>query len=48
LGSTLPNARVRTIAEAGHMLPLTHSDLVNREIAAHMAKAAATIEAEAA
>jgi hypothetical protein len=30
------------------MLPLTHSDLVNREIAAHMAKAAATIEAEAA
>src|SRR5262245_34561117 len=48
LGSTLPNVRIRTIAEAGHMLPLTHSDLVNREIVAHMAQAASTIEAEAA
>jgi pimeloyl-ACP methyl ester carboxylesterase len=48
LGSTLPNVRVRTIAEAGHMLPLTHSEPVNREILAHMAEAASTPQAEAA
>ena len=48
LGSTLPNVRVRTIAEAGHMLPLTHSEFVNGEILAHMAAAASTRRSEAA
>ena len=48
LGSTLPNARIRTVAGAGHMLPLTHRDLVNPEIVAHMTGEAADIELEAA
>jgi pimeloyl-ACP methyl ester carboxylesterase len=48
LGSTFPNARIRTIAGAGHMLPLTHRDLVNGEILMHIARAAETVELRAA
>jgi len=48
LGSTLPNVRLRTVADAGHMLPLTHGDIVNWEIVAHMTQAASNIELEAA
>jgi pimeloyl-ACP methyl ester carboxylesterase len=48
LGSTLPNVRVRTIPDGGHMLPQTHSDLLIREIVAHMVQAASEIEMEAA
>lgn len=48
LGSTLPNARMVTVAGAGHMLPLTHRDLVNDEILMHIAGAAETVELKAA
>ena len=48
LGSTLPNARIRTVPGAGHMLPLTHRDLVNREILMHMTGTTADVELEAA
>lgn len=47
LASTLPNARIYTVAGAGHMAPLTHRDIVNREIAAHLG-CVATAELEAA
>lgn len=36
LAERLPQARLRTIEGAGHMLPLTHKDAVNAEIAAHL------------
>jgi pimeloyl-ACP methyl ester carboxylesterase len=36
LPSLMPNARVRTIAGAGHMGPLTHAAVVNAQIAAHL------------
>jgi pimeloyl-ACP methyl ester carboxylesterase len=48
LGSTLPNARIRTIEGAGHMLPVSHRDLVNGEILKHMIGAAAEVGLEAA
>jgi pimeloyl-ACP methyl ester carboxylesterase len=48
LGSTLPNVRMVTVAGAGHMLPLTHRELVNAEILTHMNGAAGTIELKAA
>ncbi|HXV26052.1 MAG TPA: alpha/beta hydrolase [Alphaproteobacteria bacterium] len=48
LGSTLPNARICTVAGAGHMLPLSHRDFVNREIMAHIRGATATVELQAA
>ena len=32
----LPDSRLQTVAGAGHMLPLTHGDAVNRAIAEHM------------
>jgi pimeloyl-ACP methyl ester carboxylesterase len=34
----LPNARLRTIEGAGHMLPLTHREAVNTAIAEHLAR----------
>lgn len=37
----LPNARLETIEEAGHMLPLTHPEAVNAAIVAHLARSAA-------
>ena len=48
LGSTLPNARIVTVAGAGHMLPLTHRDVVNGEILTHITGAAETVELKAA
>jgi pimeloyl-ACP methyl ester carboxylesterase len=48
LGSILPNARMRTVPGAGHMLPLTHRDLVNDEILMHITGAAETVELKAA
>lgn len=40
LASTVPSARLLTIAGAGHMGPITHAADVNRHIVAHIAKAA--------
>ena len=37
LAATLPAARLQTVAGAGHMLPLTHSEVVNAAIAEHLA-----------
>lgn len=48
LGSTLPNARVCTVPGAGHMLPLSHRDFVNREIMKHVLGAAMALELEVA
>jgi pimeloyl-ACP methyl ester carboxylesterase len=48
LGSTLLNARIVTVADAGHMLPLTHREIVNREILAHILGAERTVELQAA
>jgi pimeloyl-ACP methyl ester carboxylesterase len=36
LAEALPNARLRTIEGAGHMLPLTHREAVNAAIAEHL------------
>ena len=36
LAATLPVARLRTIADAGHMLPLSHREEVNRAILEHL------------
>jgi pimeloyl-ACP methyl ester carboxylesterase len=36
LAEVLPNARLRTIEGAGHMLPLTHGEAVNAAIAEHL------------
>jgi pimeloyl-ACP methyl ester carboxylesterase len=36
LAEALPNARLRTIEGAGHMLPLTHHEAVNAAIAEHL------------
>jgi pimeloyl-ACP methyl ester carboxylesterase len=36
LAEALPNARLRTIEGAGHMLPLTHGEAVNAAIAEHL------------
>jgi pimeloyl-ACP methyl ester carboxylesterase len=36
LADTLPEARSATVPAAGHMLPITHRDEVNRLIAAHL------------
>ena len=36
LGRTLPEARLTSIAGAGHMLPLTHAPLVEPMIEAHL------------
>ena len=36
LGRTLPGARLTSIPEAGHMLPLTHASLVEPMIEAHL------------
>ena len=36
LAERLPQARLRTIQGAGHMLPLTHKDAVNAAIAEHL------------
>ena len=48
LGSTLPRARIVTIAGAGHMLPVTHREIVNREIVAHILGAGGAVELQAA
>ena len=48
LGSTLLNSRIVTVADAGHMLPLTHREVVNREILAHIFGADRTVELQAA
>lgn len=37
LAATLPVAGVATIEGAGHMLPLTHADIVNAAVIAHLA-----------
>ena len=36
LAERLPQARLKTIEGAGHMLPLTHKDAVNAAIAEHL------------
>ena len=36
LAHTLPDARLETIAGAGHMAPITHGDQVNAMVAAHI------------
>jgi pimeloyl-ACP methyl ester carboxylesterase len=41
LAEALPNARTETVANAGHMGPLTHGNLVNEMIAAHVVAARA-------
>ncbi|MFQ5545667.1 MAG: alpha/beta fold hydrolase [Acidiferrobacterales bacterium] len=38
LEKTIPTTRQQTIAGAGHMLPLTHADVVNAAIAEHLAR----------
>ena len=37
LGTTLPNATVTVLNDAGHMSPFTHPSAVNRMIAGHLA-----------
>ena len=39
LATTIAGAETRCVSTAGHMLPITHADLVNREIAAHITRA---------
>jgi pimeloyl-ACP methyl ester carboxylesterase len=39
LGATIPGAETRRVSAAGHMLPITHANLVNREIVAHIMRA---------
>ena len=39
IAETVPGARHRTIARAGHMLPITHSETVNAFILDHMKRA---------
>ena len=41
LAKSLPTARLETIEGAGHMLPLTHKEIVNAAIAAHLARGTA-------
>jgi pimeloyl-ACP methyl ester carboxylesterase len=41
----VPDVRLQTIAGAGHMGPLTHSDVVNDAIASHIETAAARTNA---
>lgn len=41
LAATLPNADLVAIADAGHMLPVTHAQAVNAAIEAHIAHAGA-------
>jgi pimeloyl-ACP methyl ester carboxylesterase len=36
LADTLPAAELLTVADAGHMLPLTHADAVNRAVLRHL------------
>ena len=38
VAQVLPNARLRTIEGAGHMLPLTHHEAVNAAIAEHLSR----------
>jgi hypothetical protein len=39
LATTIAGAETRSVLTAGHMLPITHANLVNREIVAHIARA---------
>jgi pimeloyl-ACP methyl ester carboxylesterase len=39
LAATIAGAETRHMLTAGHMLPITHASLVNREIAAHVTRA---------
>jgi pimeloyl-ACP methyl ester carboxylesterase len=38
LADCLPNARLRTIERAGHLLPLTHKEAVNAAVAEHLSR----------
>lgn len=38
LVASVPTARLQVVADAGHMLPLTHRDAVNAAVAAHLAR----------
>ena len=47
LVATMPSADLLEIADAGHMVPVTHAARVNAAIEAHLAQAEAEVEAEA-
>jgi hypothetical protein len=36
LASIIPRAQLRHFSAAGHMLPMTHAEQINREIVAHI------------
>jgi len=44
LSRVLSDARIEVVEGAGHMLPLTHGDLVNRSVAAHLQRGDARLE----
>ena len=44
LSRVLSDARIEVVEGAGHMLPLTHGDLVNRSVAAHLQRCDARLE----
>jgi pimeloyl-ACP methyl ester carboxylesterase len=44
VAQVLPNARLRTIEGAGHMLPLTHHEAVNAAIAEHLSRNTAALQ----
>jgi pimeloyl-ACP methyl ester carboxylesterase len=48
IAQVLPNARLKTIEGAGHMLPLTHHAAVNAAIAEHLSRSAAVRQRPAA
>jgi hypothetical protein len=39
LATTIAGAETHCVLTAGHMLPITHANLVNREIVAHITRA---------
>jgi len=39
LAEAIPGARLQVVADAGHMLPLTHGEQVDAAIGAHLATA---------
>jgi pimeloyl-ACP methyl ester carboxylesterase len=48
IAQVLPNARLKTIEGAGHMLPLTHHEAVNAAIAEHLSRSTAARQRRAA